>query len=251
MDSGGRSDDWGSYSNYFIVPLLCLPSSDGADPFGSARTSSEDHHHCQALDSSQTAIADVHERSSFHGDAPSAPPRNDTSIVTRKASLLGFRPKSLPSVIFPDIDLGNGSFVPKPRSLDGRPCCLGNSQPLMAHSAKMSRDLCQAEAGLVKTPTATLPDSSGSSTDLTCDCESPVSLSDVSVTSDSKAHVQHAPSLTYGLISLLGKTGQLRRGKGRDERQSLSLTEVSMIERVGMDVDHFDLRPGRLSYAQL
>ncbi|KAK7477978.1 hypothetical protein BaRGS_00030807, partial [Batillaria attramentaria] len=93
--------------------------------------------------------------------------------------------------------------------------------------------------------------SGSSSTDLTCDCDSADTLSDTSKSSaDRTAEVHHAPSLKYGLLSLLGRTGQLRRGKGHQKQQSLSLTDV---DKVGDGADEYELelRPAHSTFVYL
>ena len=90
---------------------------------------------------------------------------------------------------------------------------------------------------------------SSSSTDLTCDCDSPDDLSDTSVSSGrsnvQRVMVRHAPSLTYGLLSLLrnesGKvgTGPTQKIQNGHKRQSRSLTDV---KGVGIELENFGPR---------
>ena len=92
------------------------------------------------------------------------------------------------------------------------------------------------------TTTTTSPrsGSGSSSTELTCDCDSPDNLSDTSVSSGRSSggggnqfKVHHAPSLTYGILSLFraGKGGPpSRKVQGRHKRHSRSLTDVNGLE---------------------
>lgn len=84
-------------------------------------------------------------------------------------------------------------------------------------------------------PTSPRSGSGSSSTELTCDCDSPDDLSDTSVSSgrSNRVKVHHAPSLTYGILSLFraGKGGPpTRKIQGRHKRHSRSLTDVNGLE---------------------
>ncbi|XP_076439338.1 tyrosine-protein kinase receptor torso-like [Babylonia areolata] len=93
-----------------------------------------------------------------------------------------------------------------------------------------------------------------SSTDLTCDCESPDNLSDTSLSSAHSQHVRvhHAPSLTYGLLSVLraGKGVSGRKMQGCQRRQSRSLTDVNSLQMDSEDFDP-DLACGHATVVQL
>lgn len=93
---------------------------------------------------------------------------------------------------------------------------------------------------------------SSSSTDLTCDCDSADTVSDTSLSSSRNAErVQHAPSLTFGLLSLLSKAGQLRRNRKSQNRQSVSLTDVNSIGGEGLDDRDLGFRPSSSSLAHV
>ena len=84
-------------------------------------------------------------------------------------------------------------------------------------------------------PTSPRSASGSSSTELTCDCDSPDNLSDTSASSGRSSHVKvhHAPSLTYGILSFFraGKGGPpARKMQGRHKRHSRSLTDVNGLE---------------------
>ncbi|KAL8623111.1 hypothetical protein ACOMHN_065725 [Nucella lapillus] len=93
-----------------------------------------------------------------------------------------------------------------------------------------------------------------SSTDLTCDCESPDNLSDTSLSSGHSHHVRvhHAPSLTYGLLSVLraGKGVPGRKIQGSQRRQSRSLTDVNSLQMDSEDFDP-DLACGHSTFVEL
>ena len=84
-------------------------------------------------------------------------------------------------------------------------------------------------------PTSPRSASGSSSTELTCDCDSPDNLSDTSASSGRSSHVKvhHAPSLTYGILSFFraGKgVPPARKMQGRHKRHSRSLTDVNGLE---------------------
>ncbi|KAL8604955.1 hypothetical protein ACOMHN_028583 [Nucella lapillus] len=104
---------------------------------------------------------------------------------------------------------------------------------------------CGQHRGRCSTPqlTSSPPRSArdSSSTDHTCDDDTPDSISDASLSSGHQFKVHHAPSLTYGVLSLLRgggqESGSCHKIHTRHRRQSRSLTDVLTLETEVKDAD--------------